>query len=80
VPVSAIAFRQLPLAVRIAVGVTFFTAWVCIEEFIIDRYGLWQYMPYYRRADPCVWDLAVATLIVIALWRGSRAAREPAGV
>jgi hypothetical protein len=73
--VPAIPFRQLPLAARIAVGVTFFNTWMCIEEFIIDRYGLWQYMPYYRRADPCLWDLAVASLIVVAIWRASRTAR-----
>lgn len=73
-----LSFRQLPLAVRIAVGVTFFNTWICIEEFIIDRYGLWQYMPYYRRADPCLWDLAVGSLIVFAIWRASRAARPPA--
>jgi hypothetical protein len=68
-----IPFRQLPMIVRIAVGTGFFTTWMCIEEFIIDRYGLWQFMPYYRRADPCVWDLGVALLIVSGIWWGSRA-------
>lgn len=42
-------FRQLPWAVRIAIGVAYYTAWVCIEGFIIDRNGLWKYMPYYRK-------------------------------
>ena len=74
----SIAFRQLPLAARIAIGVTFYNLWWGIEEFIIDRYGLWQYMPYYRRSDPCVWDLCVGLLIVFAIWRASRAQRQPA--
>jgi hypothetical protein len=73
-----IAFRQLPLAARVAVGVTFYNLWWGIEEFIIDRSGLWQYMPYYRRSDPCVWDLGVGLLIVFAIWRASRAQRQTA--
>jgi hypothetical protein len=70
---SGISFRHLPLAVRIAVGLAFYNTWWAIEEFVIDRYGIWQFMPYYRRADPCLWDLCVGSLIGFALWRASRA-------
>ena len=65
-------FRQLPLAAKIAVGVTFFNTWMCVEEFFINRSGLWRYMPFYKVADACVWDLAVALLIIFAIWRASR--------
>jgi hypothetical protein len=65
-------FRELPLFVQITVGVVYLSAWVLIEEFVIDRYGLWKYMPYYRVADPCVWDLAVALIISVAIWWASR--------
>ncbi len=65
-------FRQLPLIVKIAVGVVFYNAWWSIEEFMIDRHGLWKYMPYYRVADPCLWDLVVGLIIVFGLWRLSR--------
>jgi hypothetical protein len=68
---GTLAFQQLPLAVKIAVGVVFYNAWWSIEEFVIDRHGLWRYMPYYKVADPCVWDLAVATIISLAIWRAS---------
>ena len=54
-------FKQLPLIVRIAVGAVFYNAWWSIEEFVIDRHGLWRYMPYYKVADPCIWDLASAS-------------------
>ncbi len=70
-----IAFNQLPLAVQIAVGVVFYNAWWSIEEFIIDRHGLWKYMPFYKVGDPCIWDLAVALLIALAIWRASRPMR-----
>jgi hypothetical protein len=66
-----LAFRQLPRVVQIAVGVAFFTAWVCFEEFVVDRVGLWKYMPFYRVAKGCVWDLTVATVITFTLWRAA---------
>ncbi len=66
------SFRQLPLIVKIAVGLVFNNAWWSIEEFVIDRHGLWKYMPYYRVANPCIWDLAVGIVTVFGLWRLSR--------
>ena len=68
---DTLSFRQLPLVVKIAVGVVFNNAWWSIEEFVIDRHGLWKYMPYYRVANPCVWDLAVALTVGFAMWRMS---------
>ncbi|HEY1264234.1 MAG TPA: hypothetical protein VGF06_11980 [Terriglobales bacterium] len=68
---KTLAFKQLPLAVKIAVGVVFLNAWVSIEQLVIDRYGLWKYMPGYKVTDPCVWDLAVAIIISVAIWRAS---------
>ena len=77
---ATIPFSQVPLVVKIAVGVAFFNAWVSVEEFVIDRIGLWKFMPYYRVGEACVWDLGVASLIVLAIWRGSRAggSQDPA--
>ena len=72
-------FRQLPLAVKIAIWVVFNNAWWSIEEFVIDRKGLWRYMPYYRVANGCVWDLAVALIVGSAIWRASyRSSSRPA--
>jgi len=76
---ETLSFRQLPLAAKIAVGVVFYNSWLLIEEFIIDRHGLWKYMPHYRVADPCVWDLAVALTIGLAIWRASRPSQRAAG-
>ena len=67
-----LSFRQLPLIAKIAVGLVFNNAWWSIEEFVIDRKGLWKYMPYYRVGNGCVWDLAVALITVIGLWHLSR--------
>jgi len=69
---ETLAFKQLPLGVKIAIWLVFNNAWWSIEEFVIDRRGLWRYMPYYRVANPCVWDLAVGLIIAVAIWRVSR--------
>ena len=68
---GTLQFKQLPLAVKIAVGVVFNNAWWSIEEFVIDRHGIWKYMPGYKVADACVWDLGVAVLTTILIWRAS---------
>jgi len=47
-------FKQFPLVIKIAVWIAFFNAWLSIEEFVINRQGLWNYMPYYNVADACV--------------------------
>ncbi len=72
-------FRKLPLAVKIAIWVVFNNAWWSIEEFVIDRKGLWRYMPYYRVGNGCAWDLAVALVVSFAVWRAShRSSTRPA--
>ena len=69
---ETLSFRQLPRVAKLAVGIVFLNSWILIEEFIIDRHGLWKCMPYYRVADPSVWDLAVTLIIGFAIWRASR--------
>jgi len=69
---GTLPFARLPTIAKVAVGVAFYDAWVSIEEFVIDRYGLWRYLPYYRVGAGCAWDLAVAILISVGLWRLAR--------
>jgi hypothetical protein len=79
-------FHQLPWVAKFAVGLVFYNAWWSIEEFVINRKGLWKYMPLYKVDDPCLWDLAVGLIIVFGLWRLSRRGTsklpegEPAGL
>ena len=77
---ETLSFQQLPFVVKIAIWVVFNNAWWSIEEFVIDRKGLWRYMPYYRVGNGCVWDLAVALIVGFAIWRVShRSKSRPAG-
>jgi hypothetical protein len=73
---GTVSFQEMPMVVKVAAAVAFFTAWMCLEEFVINRSGFWSDMPYYKKDDACVWDLAVAMLIVVGLWWLSRSREE----
>lgn len=75
---QALSFKHLPLIAKVAIGMTFLNTWVLFEEIVVDRQGLWRYMPFYRVGDFCVWDLTVGLLIFGWLWRlSSRRERLP---
>jgi hypothetical protein len=57
----------LPLIAKIAIAMTFINTWVIFEETIVDRHGLWRYMPYYRVGLFCVWDAAVFAITLLLL-------------
>ena len=65
----SVAFKSLPLIVRIAAMASFFNSWVLFEELIIDRQGLDRFLPFYRFGAFCVWDLAFAILLLLLWWR-----------
>lgn len=62
--------------VGFAVWLTFFNTWVLFEETIIDRHGLWEYLPYYRVARLCAWDLGAAALLALVARWGLRTVRR----
>lgn len=65
--------RQLPILVRLAVGVALFGIWVSFEKLVVEPMGLWKYMRGYRIESACVWDLTVAILIAVGLvWTSVR--------
>ena len=62
-----VKFGQLPLLVKVVVGIALINSWVSFEEFVVDRVGLWKYMPGYQVARFCVWDASVILLVVSGL-------------
>jgi hypothetical protein len=60
---------RTPGIVRFAVWLTFFNTWVLFEETVVDRYGLWEYMPYYRVGRLCSWDIGAMALLGFVVWR-----------
>jgi hypothetical protein len=65
-----------PGLVRFAVWLTFFNTWVLFEETVVDRYGLWEYMPYYRVGRLCSWDIGAMALLGFVVWRAFRRINE----
>ena len=56
---------KFPLIIKITIGLTFFNSWILFEEFVIDRFGYWQYMPLYKVGYICTYDIVVLVMIVI---------------
>lgn len=63
----------MPLWVRIAAALCVLNTWVLIAEFVIDRYGLDRYLPFYRYGDICIWDVVILAVVVVAYAILSRA-------
>jgi hypothetical protein len=57
----------LPLIAKIAIAMTVLNTWVIFEETVVDRHGLWRYMPFYRVGLFCVWDAAVLAITLLLL-------------
>src|SRR5258707_15399989 len=66
----------LPLIAKIAIATTVLNTWVIFEETIVDRHGLWRYMPYYRVGLFCVWDAAVFAVTLVLLLLSVRPLRR----
>src|SRR6476661_4882452 len=69
----------LPLIAKIAIAMTFINTWILFEETVVDRHGLWRYMPFYRVGLFCVWDAAVLAITLLLLLVNVRASRRRDG-
>ena len=65
-------YASTPRIIRFAVWLTFFNTWVLFEETVVDRYGLWAYMPYYRVGRLCSWDIGAMGLLGFLVYRAFR--------
>jgi hypothetical protein len=66
-----------PLAglMKFGAGAGIFFLWTLLEKQIIEPFGIYRYMPFYRVEGVCAWDVLVAILIVVAFVRlGKRSA------
>jgi hypothetical protein len=69
---NKLRFGDLPLMLRVVVGIALLTAWVVFEETVVDRTGLWRYMPDYHVGVFCVWDAGMMLAITVGLILASR--------
>ena len=61
-----------PLLLNVAMVLTFFNSFVLLEEFVIDRHGLWRYLPFYKVGAFCLWDIGALLVIGVGVWWVSR--------
>lgn len=71
---------RLPLIAKIAIALTFFNSWVLFEETVVDRHGLWRYMPFYKVGIFCTWDILALLIIVPGVWYALRKWRRQGAV
>jgi hypothetical protein len=69
---TKIRFSEVPILVKVGVGLALFNTWVLFEETVIDRSGLWEILPLYRKSSACTWDLMAALAILTFLAFASR--------
>lgn len=73
VEMKTVSFADLPWTVRVILGLATFNLWWSFEEFVIDRFGVWRYLPDYKFGRLCVWDLSVALgIAAMILWSSRR--------
>jgi len=59
-----VKFSQLNITTRVMTCASIFMAWVLFAEFVIDRYGIHEYLPFYRFANVCPYELFVIAGII----------------
>jgi len=67
-----IKFAQLDIVTKIMICASMFMAWVLFAEFVIDRYGWHEFLPFYRFADICPYEGIVLIGIIIFWIRAHR--------
>lgn len=64
-----IHFRSLPALAKFGIGAGILFLWTVFEHEVIERFGIDQYMPFYRVGGICAWDiLAMATIYATFLY------------
>lgn len=67
-----IPLSSLPTLAIVSIGASLLFLWVAFEQQVIEPFGIYHFMPFYRVAGFCVYDAAAITTISIVLWRLSR--------
>jgi len=72
-----IQFRSLPTLAKFGIGAGILFVWSVFEHEVIERFGIYQYMPLYRVDGICAWDiLAIAVIYASFIYVSRRSASE----
>jgi len=67
-----IQFGSLPALAKFGVGAGIFFVWTLFEREVIERFGIYHYMPLYRVEGICAWDILVIIVIYASFVYTSR--------
>ena|GEM_PF-2555107 len=69
--------KTLASLVEFGAGAGIFFLWTLLEKQIIEPFGIYRFMPFYRVEGVCAWDVFVAIAIVAVFVRlGKRPAAD----
>lgn len=72
-----IQFGSLPTLAKFGIGAGILFLWTVFENQVIERFGIYQYMPFYRVGSICAWDIAAITVIYASfIYISRRSARD----
>lgn len=54
---QTIHFGSLPALAKFGIGAGILFIWTVFEHEVIERFGIYQYMPFYRVGGICAWDV-----------------------
>ena len=73
---KTVPFGSLPTLAKFGIGAGIFFVWTAFEQQVIERFGIYHYMPFYRVGSVCVWDiLAMITIYGSFVYLSRRSAR-----
>jgi hypothetical protein len=58
-----IPFASLPTLAKFGIGAGLLFVWTLFEREVIERFGIYHYMPLYRVEGICAWDILVIACI-----------------
>jgi hypothetical protein len=64
---NKLRFRDMPMIVRVTSAASILAAWVLFEQIVIEPFGIYRFMPFYRYGKFCTYD-AAAVLLVLIYW------------
>jgi hypothetical protein len=61
-------FAEQPIGVKIGIALACFNSFVLLEELVIDRHGLAEFLPLYRIGNFCTYDVLALIAIIMTIF------------
>jgi len=72
-----IHFGSLPTLAKFGAGAGILFVWTVFEKEVIERFGIYHYMPFYRVGGICAWDILAIAVIYASFIYASKPQQGP---